>query len=79
MRKPLIGLILAGLLLPTSSAHAYIDPGTGSMLLQGLIAAVAAGLLTFKLWWRKLKGLLDRRRDAASRSTEGGPREEQGD
>ena len=32
----------------------YIDPGTGSLLIQGLVAAIAGGLLTFRLWWHKL-------------------------
>ena len=31
-------------------AHAYLDPGTGSMLLQGL----AAGLLGVGVFWRKI-------------------------
>jgi len=32
-------------------AHAYIDPGTGSLLLQGLIAALASVLI----FWRNLR------------------------
>jgi hypothetical protein len=39
----------------TSVAFAYLDPGTGSILLQGLIAAVAAGLVTGKFWWHRVK------------------------
>ena len=41
----------------TSSAHAYLDPGTGSILLQGLIAAVATGLATGRFWWHRVKGI----------------------
>ena len=33
---------VAALLMTTRDAHAYLDPGTGSMLLQGLIAGIAA-------------------------------------
>ncbi len=33
-------LILAALWIP--SAHAYIDPGSGMLLLQGLIAVIGA-------------------------------------
>lgn len=38
-------LVMTALLLgiPTP-AHAYIDPGTGSLLLQGLAAALITGL-----------------------------------
>ena len=32
----------AALLMATRDAHAYLDPGTGSLLLQGLIAGIAA-------------------------------------
>jgi hypothetical protein len=39
-------------------AYAYIDPGSGSMILQGLLAAIAAVVLTAKLWWHRLLVLL---------------------
>jgi hypothetical protein len=41
---------LAGsyLLLWTVDAWAYLDPGTGSILIQGLIAAMATGLFAFR-------------------------------
>jgi hypothetical protein len=38
-----------------ATAYAYLDPGTGSILLQGLIAAVAVGLGIGKMYWAKLK------------------------
>lgn len=37
-----------------SPAHAYLDPGTGSLLLQGLIAGIALAISTAKLWWYKI-------------------------
>ena len=50
----LLGILLAaGTYAP--SAYAYLDPGTGSILLQGLIAALAGGLMAIKLYWKKLK------------------------
>jgi hypothetical protein len=39
----------------TQPAYAYLDPGTGSMLLQGLIAAIAGGLVFLKIYWQKVK------------------------
>lgn len=36
-------------------AFAYLDPGTGSILLQGLIAGLAGGLMAIRLYWKKLK------------------------
>jgi hypothetical protein len=41
----------------TDNAYAYLDPGSASLLLQGIIGAVAAGLVVIKLYWQKLKGL----------------------
>ena len=41
-----------------SSAHAYLDPGTGSIILQGLIGALAAIAVALKLYWHKFLILL---------------------
>ncbi len=57
MKERLIYLLIT-LLFSTESAYAYLDPGTGSMLLQGLIAAIAAGLVVIKLYWYKVKMFL---------------------
>jgi hypothetical protein len=50
------GLMTVGaLLIATRDAHAYLDPGTGSMLLQGLIAGIAAASVVFGGYWSKVK------------------------
>ncbi|MBO9591148.1 MAG: hypothetical protein J7557_20880 [Devosia sp.] len=36
-------------------AHAYLDPGTGSMLLQAIIGAVAVAGATLSMYWRQLR------------------------
>jgi hypothetical protein len=36
-------------------AYAYLDPGTGSIRLQGLIAAVAGVIATGGIYWNKIK------------------------
>jgi hypothetical protein len=36
--------------------HAYLDPGTGSYVLQLLIAFVIGALFAIKVFWRKLLG-----------------------
>jgi hypothetical protein len=48
-------LSLAALLVSTADAHAYLDPGTGSILLQGLIAGIAAASVVVGGYWSKLK------------------------
>lgn len=39
------------------SAYAYLDPGTGSMILQGILGALAAGAVFAKIYWQRLMGL----------------------
>jgi hypothetical protein len=38
-----------------SPAHAYLDPGSGSLLLQTLIAGALAGMYAVKRFWRKIR------------------------
>jgi uncharacterized membrane protein len=38
-------------------ALAYIDPGTGSMIIQGLLAAIAACAVTIGIFWGRLKNV----------------------
>ena len=33
---------------------AYVDPGTGSYLLQMLIATLLGGMFAIKMYWRKI-------------------------
>jgi hypothetical protein len=39
-------------------AFAYIDPGSGSLILQMIAGGVAAAAVTAKLYWRRLKRAL---------------------
>ena len=50
-------LVAAGLLMGIAvvPAHAYLDPGTGSILLQLLLGGVAGFLVIIKLNWYSLK------------------------
>jgi hypothetical protein len=41
----------------TSPAYAYLDPGTGSLILQGIIAGLAMLSITIKMWWHKITSL----------------------
>ncbi len=45
---------------PFTSAHAYIDPGTGNYLLQLIIAALFGTLFVLKVFWTKIKNALAR-------------------
>ncbi len=37
------------------NAFAYIDPGTGSYIIQIIIAALVGGLFAIKMFWIKIK------------------------
>ena len=41
-------------------ARAYLDPGTGTMLVQLLLGGVAGALVICKLYWHKLTAFLRR-------------------
>jgi hypothetical protein len=47
----------------SSPAYGYIDPGTGSLIIQGVIGAIAAIGVTLKLYWHKLKLFFSRREE----------------
>jgi len=53
----LVTLVLLLLVLATRPAHAYLDPASGSMILQVVVAAVAAVLITIKAFWHKIRGM----------------------
>ena len=47
--------LIFGLISYTSPAYAYLDPGTGSMLVQGLIGGVAVVMSFLSIYWQKVK------------------------
>lgn len=56
MQKSKIFIIFVlSFLLPLNFANAYLDPGTGSILLQVVIAGFLGALLYIKTFFRMLK------------------------
>ena len=55
MRERAFALLLAWSCVLAQDAHAYIDPGMGSFILQFLVAGVLGGLFTIKMYWGRLK------------------------
>ncbi len=47
-------LLLVALLAMPQTALAYLDPGSGSLLLQGLIALIVGTLASIGVYWQKL-------------------------
>ena len=54
MVKKIVFIII---LLRPDISYAYFDPGTGTLLLQGLVAALAAAGAAITIYWNKLKSL----------------------
>tara|TARA_Y100000389_G_C16984764_1_gene282003 strand:+ start:71 stop:289 length:219 start_codon:yes stop_codon:yes gene_type:complete len=50
-------VILLLTLYPNYS-FAYIDPATISVVVQGIIGAVAGGLVAIKIYWNKVKAFV---------------------
>jgi hypothetical protein len=61
---------LMGLVWIASPAYAYLDPGTGSMLVSAVIGVAAAVGLALKLFWYRIVGLFRGTRRSGAALTE---------
>ena len=48
-------LVLFYIFIMQTSSQAYLDPGTGGIILQAIIGFIAAIGATTTIYWRKLK------------------------
>lgn len=54
LQTALILILVFGVFTP--SVHAYLDPGTGSIIVQAMIAGLAGSLLALKIYWMRITG-----------------------
>jgi hypothetical protein len=56
-------LVVVGLLSLAfpRSAHAYLDPGTGSLIIQVIVAAFLGAAFAVKVYWRNIKAFVANR------------------
>ena len=55
MKKGYVLTVVSGLFLMFSnSAFAYLDPGTGSMILQIILGGLAGAAVAIRLYWYKI-------------------------
>ena len=59
MNKLFIFTILSVLIFPNHT-YAYLDPGTGSIILQAIIGFLAASVTAISIYWSKFKSLISR-------------------
>lgn len=50
-------------MLNVTPNFAYIDPGTGSLIIQVLVASLLGGLFTLKIYWKRVKAFFSRIRN----------------
>lgn len=55
-------LAIALLLLFAPAAWAYLDPASGSMILQVILGGIAGLAVTIKLFWHRILGFFGRSR-----------------
>ena len=42
----------------TNNVFAYLDPGTGSIILQAILGFIAASIATISIYWTKFKTII---------------------
>ena len=67
LRRNTIVFSLALCAAYVSPAYAYMDPGTGSLLLQGLLGGIAGAVVVIRLYWHKLTSWLGLIRSSESK------------
>ena len=49
----------------SAAAHAYLDPGTGSILVQSLLAGIAGAVAVVSLYWQRVKAFFVNKRKSS--------------
>lgn len=53
-----ISMALVGCIVLAEPSYAYLDPGTGSIILQSLLAGIAVTIGVLRLYWHRCKAFL---------------------
>jgi hypothetical protein len=64
VRNTFVVLLLLTFL--TEPAYAYIDPGTGSFIFQGIVAAFVSGGFIIKTQFQRMKNFFTKKQSAES-------------
>lgn len=55
-----IVIITLSIIVLSKKAHAYLDPGTGSYVIQVLLAVLFGSILSIKIFWNRIKVFIDK-------------------
>jgi hypothetical protein len=72
MKKASIVLVIYFIWMSQAQVDAYLDPGSGSMLVQLLLGGVAGAAVIMKLGWERFKDMF---RSSSSKDHETKPNE----
>ena len=75
--RPKVGLIaFVSFIAASGRAEAYLDPGSVSLVIQAIVAALAGAALTWKHWYWRLRSFLrrDSNQDPGADDSGRGPR-----
>lgn len=67
MKKGILGLVFVftfSLGLGNQNAYAYLDPGSGSLILQAVVGALIGLGITLKIYWYKIKEKFSRTKNS---------------
>lgn len=67
----LVIMVGAWLIVFPSTVHAYVDPGTGSYVLQIIVAGIAAASFGLKIFWTRIKMFLSGKKPAPQPDNDG--------
>ena len=60
MNKIFSLLYMLTLIIFPTKAFAYLDPGTGSIILQAILGFIAATIASISIYWEKFKSLISK-------------------
>ncbi len=55
MKKYFLQTVIVIFFILSGTANAYLDPGTGSIILQAILGFIAASIATASFYWNKVK------------------------
>jgi hypothetical protein len=67
------------ILSPLARDRAYLDPGSGSILLQMVIAAALGTAFAVKVYWKKIKGAFSKKKSESEITTAGETQDQKSD
>jgi hypothetical protein len=63
IKKGMVLVLILFFLTFTKYMYGYLDPGTGSYVIQVILAAILGIGVAFRLFWHKIKGIFKKKPD----------------